>query len=53
MDKEYNEMIRNNFLEWLEKDTGLAKIEYKELIGIMYFAWLEATRQADERNSIK
>ena len=53
MDKEYKEIVRENFLQWIEKDTGLAKEEYKEIIGIMYLAWLEATIQADERNAIK
>jgi len=49
IEKEYKEIVRENFLEWIE-DTGLAKEEYKEIIGIMYLAWLEATVQADIRN---
>ena len=52
-DKEYIETIRENFLKWADEDTGLVTEKYKDVIGLMYLAWLEATRQADIRNSIK
>lgn len=53
IEKEYKEMVRENFLEWIKEDAGLAKEEYRGIIGIMYLAWLEATIQADIRNSMK
>lgn len=47
MDEEYKEMIRENFLKFIKKE----EVENNsKIIGVMYFAWLEATRQADERN---
>lgn len=52
-DEKYIETIRENFLKWAGEDTGLLTEKYKDIIGLMYLAWLEATRQADERNSIK
>lgn len=52
-DEKYIETIRENFLKWADEDTGLVTEKYKDVIGLMYLAWLEATRQADIRNSIK
>ena len=47
MNEEYKEMIRENFLKFIKKE----EIENNsKIIVAMYFAWLEATRQADERN---
>ena len=47
MDEEYKKMIRENFMKFIKK------VDVKnnnKTIGAMYFAWLEATQQADERN---
>ena len=45
MDEEYKKMIRENFIKFI-KDIENDYI----IIGLMYLAWLEATKQADERN---
>lgn len=47
MDEEYKRMIRENFIKFIKK----VDIENNnKIIGAMYFAWLEATRQVDERH---
>lgn len=45
MDEEYKKMIRENFVKFI-KDIEDDYI----IIGAMYFPWLEATKQIDERN---
>lgn len=53
IDEKYREIIRDNFLEWARKELKVNTEEYNDIIGFMYIAWLEATKQAEIRNSIK
>ena len=45
MDEEYKKIIRENFIKFI-KDVE----NDNRIIGAMYLAWLEATRQVDERH---
>jgi hypothetical protein len=52
MDKEYEKLLIENFINWLTNESMFEKTDTLELAR-MKAAWLEATRQADIRNSIK
>lgn len=53
IDEKHKEIIRDNFLEWARKELKVNTEEPNDIIGFMYIAWLEATKQAEIRNSIK
>lgn len=53
IDEKYKETIRDNFLNWVKDEVKIEAENHKLEVGLMYIAWLEATRQADIRNSIK
>lgn len=52
MDEEYKKLLIENFINWLTNESMFEKTDTLE-IARMKAAWLEATRQADIRNSIK
>lgn len=53
IDEKYKETIRDNFLSWVKDDLKIKAKDHKQAVGLMYIAWLEATRQSDTKNSIK
>lgn len=52
-DEKYKKIIRDNFLSWAKDDLKIKAEDHKHVVGLMYLAWLEATRQSDTKNSIK
>ena len=48
MDKEYERLVTYNFINWFWTQEHLKK--NIQTTSHAYMAWLEATRQADERN---
>jgi len=53
IDEKYKETIRDNFLNWVKDEVKIEAENHKLEVGLMYIAWLEATKQAEIRNSIK
>lgn len=53
MDEEYKKLLIENFINYLEREEIELISIFPIPFEIIANAWLEATRQADERNSIK
>ena len=51
MGEEYKKLLIKNFYEYFDQDDLLDNVD--KLEDFLMKIWLEATRQADERNSIK
>lgn len=56
MDEKYKKILMNKFIEFVHADRQNSQLFYSLHINKKILCeqiWLEATRQADERNSIK
>lgn len=53
MTDEYMETLAKDFLLWVKNESFLDKKRDNLIIECMFWAWVEATRQAEIRNSIK
>jgi len=53
MTDEYMEKLIENFLFYIRNESKIDEKRYPEVVQCMFVAWVEATRQADIRNSIK
>ena len=52
IDEKHKEIIRENFLNWVKDDLKIIT-EGHPTVGMMYLAWIEATKQSDTSNSIE
>jgi len=52
MDDKYKTQLIDNFMNWLINESNFEKTDTLELAR-MKAAWIEATRQADEKHAIK